>query len=136
MPSFNFFSDAGLTTPATLLDMAASVDGSTGAVTRTVYFGSASAGRVLRAASDPGVDEIVLSIADSAPLAGTPVGDVTLALDPTFSGRTAGSALSMGVQINSGVANAVPIYIKWHDSTGTLGVNTDVSLVMVETEET
>lgn len=136
MPSFNFFADAGLTTPASLLDIAASVDGSTGAVTRTVYYGSPSSGRTLRAAANPGIADIVVSITDSAPSSGSPIADITLALEPLFSGRIAGQALSLGAVINSGVGNALPIYIRWLDSTAVIGVNTDLSLVMTECEET
>jgi hypothetical protein len=61
---------------------------------------------------------------------------VTLALEPTFSDRTAGAALDIGVQVNSGVANAVPVYVRVHDSTGAIGINTDLSLVAVACEET
>lgn len=136
MPSFAFYSDAGLTTTVgSTADFTQSVDGSTGAVVRTVYYGSTSVGRTLRAASDPGVDPIILSIVDSTPLAGSPVGDVTLALEETFYGRAPGAALSLGTQILGGVANAVPIYIRVLDTTETLGLNTDLSLAMVECEE-
>lgn len=136
MPSFAFYSDAGLTTlVGSMLDVAQSVDGSTGEVVRVVYYGSSSEGRTLRAASDPGVDPIILSIVDSTPLSGSPVGDVTLALEETFIARAPGAALSLGAQILGGIANAVPIYIRVLDSTETLGLNTDLSLAMVECEE-
>lgn len=136
MPSFAFYSDAGLTTTVgSVADFAQSVDGSTGAVVRALYFGSTSVGRTLRAASDPGVDPIILSVVDSTPLGGSPVGDVTLALEATFFGRAPGVPLSLGPQILGGVANAVPIYIRVLDSTATLGHNTDLSLAMVECEE-
>lgn len=136
MPSFAFYSDPGLTTlVGSVADFAQSVDGSTGAVVRAVYYGSTSVGRTLRAASDPGVDPIVVSVVDSTPLAGSPVADVTLALESTFVGRAAGAPLSLGTQILGGVANAVPIYIRVLDTTETLGLNTDLSLAMVECEE-
>lgn len=136
MPSFAFYADAGLTTTVgSVLDMAQSVDGSTGAVVHTVYYGSASVDRTLRAASDPGVDPIILSVVDSTPGSGSPVGDITLALEATFFGRAPGAPLSLGMQILGGVANAVPIYIRVLDSTATLGLNTDLSLAMVECEE-
>lgn len=136
MSSFTFYSDPGLTTLAgSMLDFTQSVDGSTGAVVRTVYYGSTSVGRTLRALSDPGVDPIILSILDSTPLSGSPLSDVTLALEETFFGRSPGSPLSLGTQILGGVANAVPVYIRVLDTTETLGLNTDLSLAMVECEE-
>jgi hypothetical protein len=136
MASFYFYTDAGLTAPlAGSLDFAQSVDGSTGAVTAILYIGSAASGRTLRAASNPGVDPIVVTIVDAEPLAGSPLSDLTLALEPTFSGRVAGSSLDIGTQVNSGVANAVAIYVRAHDSTGTIGLNNDLSLVVTTCEE-
>lgn len=136
MASFMFYTDVGLTTPLSgTLDFAQSVDGSTGAQVATLYFGSTAAGRTLRAASNPGVDALVLAVVDGA-TGGSPAGDVKLSLEPTFAGRTGGASLGLGVQINSGVANAVPIYVRVQDSTSTIGVNTDLSLVMTLAEET
>lgn len=136
MASFYFHTDPGLTSPlAGSLDFAQAVDGSTGAQVITLYFGSSAAGRMLRAASNPGADQIRLSIADATPSAGSPATDVTLSLDATFVGRTAGDALSLGVVVNSGAANAIPVYVRVHDSTRVLGVNTDLSLVMNLCEE-
>lgn len=136
MASFYYHTDAGLTAPlAGPLDFAQSVDGSTGAQVATLYFGSASSGRTLRAASNPGVDSIVLSVVDAG-AGGSPAGDVTLALEPTFSGRVGGAPLDIGVQVNSGAANAVPIYVRVQDSTGVIGINTDISLTATLCEET
>ena len=94
------------------------------------------ADRTLRAAANPGVDPIVLSVVDAGAGTGSPATDVTLALDPTFAGRTAGAALTLGVQISGGVAAAVPIYVQVHDSTHAIAVNTDLSLTMTLCEET
>lgn len=135
MASFMFHTDVGLTTPlAGTFDFAQSVDGSTGAQVAILYFGSTAAGKTLRAASNPGVDTLVLAVVDGS-TGGSPATDVTLSLEPTFAGRTAGAGLSLGVQINSGVSAAVPIYVRVQDSTGTIGVNTDLSLVMTLAEE-
>lgn len=137
MASFGFFSDPGLTTPlAGSLDFAQSRDGSTGAVVRTIYFGSAASGRVVRAASNPGVDSIVLSIVDGTPAGGSPSSDVTIGFDETFMSRLPGLSLSLGTVVNSGVSNAIAIYVRVQDSTGVLAVNTDISLAMNTLEET
>ena len=135
MSTFQIFTDAGLTSPLTgSLDFAQSFDGSTGAVTATLYIGSAASGLTMRAASNPGVDPIIVTITDSVPASGSPASDVTLALEPTFAGRTAGAPLNIGTQVNSGVAAAVAVYVKVHDSTGTIGMNTDLSLVVTPAE--
>lgn len=137
MASFGFFTDAGLTTPLSgTLDFAQAIDGSTGAQQAILYFGSLAAGRVLRAASNPGVDEIVISVVDADAGTGSPAADVRLALDPTFAGRAGGDPLSLGVQVSSGAPAAVPVYVEVLDSTGVIGINTDLSLVMTLCEET
>lgn len=137
MASFQFFTDPGLTTPLSgTLDFAQSIDGSTGPQQAILYFGSTASGRVLRAAANPGVDPIELSIVDASSGTGSPAADVRLALDPTFAGQAGGDPLTLGVQISSGSAAAVPIYVQLLDSTAAIGVNTDLSLVMTLCEET
>lgn len=137
MASFGFFTDAGLTTALSgTLDFAQAVDGSTGPQQAILYFGSPTAGRVLRAAANPGVAPIVLSIVDASAGTGSPASDVTLALDPSFLGRAAGAALTLGTQVSGGAAAAVPIYVQVSDSTHTVGVNTDLTLAMTLCEET
>ena len=137
MASFGFFTDAGLTTPLSgTLDFAQSIDGSTGPQQAILYFGSTAAGRVLRAASNPGVDPIMLAVVDASAGSGSPAADVRLALDPTFAGQAGGEPLTLGVQISSGAAAAVPIYVELLDSTAAIGINTDLSLVMTLCEET
>lgn len=137
MASFGFFTDAGLTTPLSgTLDFAQAIDGSTGPQQAILYFGSAAAGRVLRAAANPGVDPIMINIVDAASGTGSPAADVRLALDPTFAGRAGGDPLSLGVQVSSGAPAAVPVYVEVLDSTGVIGINTDLSLVMTLCEET
>lgn len=137
MASFGFFSDPGLTTPfAGSLDFAQESTGSTGAVVKTLYFGSAASGRVVRAASNPGVDSIVLSIVNGTPGLGSPVSDVTIGLEETFFSRLPGLPLSLGTVVNSGVGNAIPIYVRMQDSTGVLGINANISLLMTTLEET
>ena len=137
MASFGFFTDAGLTTPLSgTLDFAQSIDGSTGPQQAILYFGSAAAGRVLRAAANPGVDPIEINIVDADTSNGVPAADVRLALDPTFVGRTGGAPLSLGVQVSSGAPAAVPVYVEVLDSTGAIGISTDLALVMTLCEET
>lgn len=135
MASFAFYTDPGLTTPLSgSLDFAQALDGSTGAVVATLYLGSTAPARILRAASNPGVDPIVLSITDSS-AGGSPASDLTLGLEETFSGRAPGAALTLGFQINGGIPNAVPVYVRAQDSTGDIGLHTDLALVLTPCEE-
>ncbi|MBN8285365.1 hypothetical protein [Zoogloea sp.] len=133
--TFGVFTDAALTTPlAGTLDFAQAADGSTGPVVATVYIGSAAGTRVLRAVANPGVDPLVLTVTDSS-AGGSPAADVTIALDETFVGRTPGASLVLGTQINGGLANAVAVYVRVEDSTGEIGLSTDLSLVLTLAEE-
>lgn len=135
MATFAVYTDAALTTPLTgSLVFAQSADGSTGAMVTTIYIGSPVALRVLRAAANPGVDPLVLSVTDSSG-AGSPAADVTLGLEGGFVGRAPGAPLSIGTQINGGLANAVPVFIRVEDSTGDIGVHTDLALTLTVGEE-
>ena len=85
----------------------------------------------LQAASDPGVDPITVSVADSAPGSGVEDTHIKLALTSAgLDGATGGAALNAGSTINGGVANAVPIHYRWSNSTGA-GVSTEISLSIV-----
>lgn len=135
MATFAVYTDAALTTPLTgSLVFAQSADGSTGAMVATIYIGSPVALRVLRAAANPGVDPLVLSVTDSSG-SGSPAADVTLGLEGGFVGRAPGAPLSIGTQINGGLANAVPVFIRVEDSTGDIGVHTDLALTLTVGEE-
>ena len=126
---FNFYSDAALTTPVPpslsfFQDAAAPA-----AEDKIIYFGSTNAAKIIKAASDPGVAQIVLSVADAGVGSGSPAADVKLALSAGgLATATGGAALNLGTQVAGGVANAVAIHLRVLDSTGVSAVNTDLSL--------
>ena len=128
--SFGFYSDAALTTPvASRLQFVQAV-ADPAAVDRVIWFGSPLAGRMCQAASEPGVDPVTIAIADANSGAGSPAGDVRLAL--TSGGLDAaagGDPLVLPETINGGVAAAVPIHIRVLDSTHASGVHNDLSLI-------
>lgn len=135
MATFAVYTDAALTTPLSgSLAFAQAADGSTGAMVATIYIGSPVASRVLRAAANPGVDPLVLSVSDSG-AGGSPASDVTLGLESGFVGRAPGAALSLGTQINGGLPNAVAVYVRVEDSTADIGVHIDLALVLTLGEE-
>lgn len=127
--SFGFYSDAALTTPvaASLSFYQEATDPV--AESKIIYFGSTNAAKTLKAASAPGVDQIVLSVSDAAPGAGSPAADVKLALSAGgLATATGGASLSLGAQLAGGVANAVAIHIRVLDSTEVSAINTDLAL--------
>jgi hypothetical protein len=124
--TFAFFSDSGLTTPVGQIAFTQQSGGSAPA-DQVVYFGSATAGRIAKAASNPGVDQVSVSIADSAPGTGHAAAEVRLSADGVTFG-SAGAALNLGTQVAGGAANAKPVYVRWADATGTVGSSTELSL--------
>jgi hypothetical protein len=136
--SFKFYTDAALTTPLTSnLVATQNVDGSSDPVVHTIYLGSTTTSRQLQANSNPGVDQITVSLVDSAPTTGHPTTDVKLALTENgLATATAGAALDLGVQILSGTVNAKAIWIELDDSTLTLGTSTELSITSNALRET
>ena len=135
--TFKFFTDSNLTQELTgnlVFDQA--VDGSSGAAVKTLYFGSTTANRKLEAASNPGVDQVAISIVDSATGSGNPTTAVKLASTlGGLSGATAGAPLNLGTSVLSGVANAKPVYVQVTDQTHAVGNYTDLSLQTVSAVE-
>lgn len=62
MSTFAFYADAALTTPLTTLTTDHKTDGSTDPVDAQIWLGSTTASKQLRAASNPGTDQIALTI--------------------------------------------------------------------------
>lgn len=126
--SFGFFADPGLVTPiSSPAQLAQAPLSATGPADKAVYVGSAVANKTLKAASNPGVDQIVLSVTDSA--GGTGHATTAIKLAATQGGLAAGGqSLNLGTQILSGAANAVPVWLRFTDATGTVGVSSELSL--------
>ncbi|ABC29682.1 hypothetical protein HCH_02908 [Hahella chejuensis KCTC 2396] len=130
------YADSGLTTELLKLSVNQKVDGSTGPVDTVIYIGSVEVSKKFEAASSPGVDQIVLSIADANPGDGHEATEVKLALSSGgLDSATAGASLNLGTQLLSGVANALPVHVRVQDATATLGVSTELSLATNNLQE-
>lgn len=89
---------------------------------------AASPTRKIQDATNPGVDNIVVSIADSAPGSGVEASHIKLALTSAgLDSAVAGDPLNLGATIQSKPANAVPVHYRWTNSTGS-GTSTEISL--------
>ena len=94
-----------------------------------IWFGSATASRKARASSNPGVDQIAVTIADSATGSGEPASAVKLATSQGgLDSATAGASLNIGTQVLSGSGNAVSFWVRIDDATLATGAYTDLSL--------
>lgn len=136
--TFAFFLDAGLTTAAAgNMVFQQNSDGSTGPVDKVVYLGSTASAKKVQAASNPGVDQISISVVDAAAGSGHPASEVKLATTQGgLGGATGGASLNVGTQLLSGVGNAQPVWVRVQDSTGTPGTSTELSIQCNELTET
>lgn len=134
--TFKIYSDSGLVTEADPVINQAS-DGTTGAVDIQLWLGSNTASKQLQASSSPGVDNIVVSIADSAPAAGQAASSIKLALTQAgLTAATAGASLDLGEHTAaSGVGNAITFWARVTASLLTGGTYTDLSLALADVIE-
>lgn len=128
--SFKLFTDSGLTSELSgNLVFEESVDHTQLPADQVLYLGSNAASKKIEAASDPGTDQIAVSITDSAVGSGHEATEIKLALtEAGLDSATGGASLNLGVTINSGVANAVAIWIRSRDATSTAGTSTELGI--------
>ena len=130
MATFGIYTNSGLTTAFTgSITASQNSDGSTGAQDFNLFIGSTASGKTLQADSNPGVDQIALSISDAASGSGHPATDIKLALlQSSLSGATAGASLNLGTSILSGAGNSKSFWIRITDSTHVVGTSTELSI--------
>lgn len=130
--SFKFYHDAALTqeiTSGNPLTATQDAGGGLGAVDKTIYFGSTAADTKAQATSDLGVDAIVVSMSDADAGTGAPASEFKLALSSGgLASAVAGASLSLSATVNSGVANAVPVYTRRASALTAAGSYTDITL--------
>jgi hypothetical protein len=111
--SLKVYADAALSSVVYNPNILQKSDGSTGPVDIVLYLGSVLAGKIIEAQSDPGVDNIVLSISDSGAGTGQTANAIKLALSSSgLDSAVAGASLSLGTEILSGADNAVAVYMR------------------------
>lgn len=130
--SLKFYHDSALTSEITALAPLTATQETTGAlppVDKTIYLGSTVAGNKFQTNVNPGVDAIVVSVIDAAAGSGAPATEFKLALTSGgLASAVAGAALTLSTTINSGVANAVPIFTRRTSAITVAGSYTDVRL--------
>ncbi len=128
MPALNLFTDLLLIDPAaTPLALAQDTDGIMPPHQRQFWIGSTDASIRFRALSNPGIDQVQLQIVDSASGSGQPASAIKLATTQAgLATAIGGATLDLGVEILSGVANALPVWVQFTDATGV--VATDLAL--------
>lgn len=130
--SFKFYHDSALTQEITSGNPLTATQDSANllaAVDKTIYLGSTVTGNKVQTVTSPGTNPVIISLVDAAGGSGAPVGEFKLALSSGgLASATAGAALTLSHTINSGVANAVPIYTRRDSVLTVAGTYTDISL--------
>lgn len=128
--SLQYYLDAALTAPVvTPLNVQQADDGSTGPVDLNVFVGSVALGKKFQAQSNPGIDQITITIEDATPASGQEPDAIKLALTAIgLDSATEGDPLNVGTQILSQVGNALSLWIRVEDQTGIVATSLDLSL--------
>jgi len=112
------YKDAGLTeifNDATDTLATAAINGGSG--TGVFYVGTPTTGTKIEDATNPGVDQIVVSVADATPGSDVEASHIKLALtEAGLSSATGGASLNLGTVINYG--SPVAVWFQWDNSTG------------------
>jgi hypothetical protein len=130
--SIGFHTDASLLVPlATNIVVPQRIDGSDGAQPTRLYLGDVDSGLVYEEYTDPGVNNIEVSITDDAPGSGNPVTDVKLAsTQPGLATAVPGDPLVIGLSITSGTGGAEEVWIEVEDSVQTVRTSTELKIVV------
>lgn len=128
--SLQYFLDAALTAPIiTPFNVQQADDGSTGPVDFNFFLGSVALAKKFQAQSNPGIDQIVVTIDDANPASGQEPNAVKLATTAIgLDSAVAGDPLNIGVQVLSEVGNAFSLWVRVEDITLTVATSLDLSL--------
>lgn len=135
MPTINnVFKDAALAQPFdSAIDrlVAQAINGGSG--DGSFWFGTPNASNKVQDSTNPGIDPITVTISDlDAGAADVDVVDIKLALSQAgLDAAVAGDPLSLGATVLGGSSNAVAVWYRWTNVTGT-GTYTDIELVVSE----
>jgi hypothetical protein len=124
--TFKFYTDASLT-----VALSTSLKASGTTTDFHLWFGSAETADAyqVEAESDPGVDQISVSITDTTPGSGHEATAVKLALtEAGLATAVAGDPLDIGTSVASGAANAVEVWVRVTDAVGSLATSTELGL--------
>ena len=138
MANLKFYTDSALLTElSSAVIIEQNVDGSTGDVDGVVYLGSVVAGKSYQADSDPGVDSLILTIADADPSAITPLpADLKIATtNAGLAAAVAGAPLDLGLTIQGGEANRVEVHYRMATPAAPVADYSDLSFALTAVRE-
>ncbi|MET0047468.1 MAG: hypothetical protein ABW066_06775 [Sedimenticola sp.] len=134
--SQGFYTDAALTSVLSAnLQAEQQSDGSSGMQKFRLYIGNPDSGLKIETTTNPGVDQVSLTVEDVLPASGHEATEVVLALSELgLASATPGAALDLGTVINGGVGNAVEVWIGVTDATGTIGQDLSLTVELNDCE--
>jgi hypothetical protein len=137
--TFQFFHDSALTQPVTSGNPIAATqasDNSLAAVDKQLWFGSTTASVKAQAASNPGVDAIVISPSDTNGATGLTTSHLKLAATQSaLTAATAGASLNIAATVNSGSGSAYTFWVRIDAPAIAAGAYTDLGLTTNELVE-
>ncbi len=129
--TFDFFTDTALTSAApSPIQISHNSDFSDNPQDLQFFLGSLGSSLKIEANSNPGVDNIVISVVDSDP--GNNHEDTEIKLATTQGGLTAatpGASLTVGTEVLSGDANDFEFWVRVTNAVSTVGTITELSFV-------
>ena len=128
--TFKIYTDSGLTTElGSTLQLSHNSDLSDNPQDTQLFLGSVGSSLKIEANSNPGVDNITLSIADTTPGSGHETTEIKLA---TTSGglaaAVAGDPLTVGTVVNSGSGSAFEFWVRVTNAVTTPSQSTELSI--------
>lgn len=128
--TFGLFTDTGLTSAAASpLLISHNSDFSDNPQDFQYFLGSNTASRKIEANSNPGVDNITISVVDSSPGGGHEATEIKLATTQGgLTAATAGAPLTVGTSVTSGTANDYEFWVRVTNAVATLGTSTELSI--------
>jgi hypothetical protein len=115
--SLGFFTDAALTVPLTTMTFVHAIDDSLPFVKQRAFLGSPDALKTFQAASNPGVDDITVTVDDpNLPDGFDPIHVKLAATELGLDTATPGDPLIVGQQILGGAGNGAEVWVQVIDT--------------------
>lgn len=135
---FDFYTDTALTSAApSPVQVSHNSDFSDNPQDFQYFLGSLDADRIIEANSNPGVDNIIISVADTTPASGHETTEILLATTQLgLDSATPGASLTVGTSVSSGAANDFEFWVRVVNAVSTVGLATELSFATNNVKET
>lgn len=128
--TFKLYTDTGLTSElGATLQVSHNSDFSDNPQDFQLFLGSTTAGLKIEANSNPGIDNITISVADTTPGGGHEATEIKLATTQLLlDSAVAGDPLTVGTSVLSEAANDFEFWVRVTNAVSTPGLSTELSI--------